>query len=320
LKHKTRRRKTAFRNKLLHVFAALALTLACIIAYFTLNQQSQTMIDLTPKAAIVDHLSLTQPNPNFSQTTQAIIGETGMPVDYYPGEQVTVDFYRNLPLHNYKIIVFRVHSTGECSVEDVPPFVVFFTSEEYSNVKYISEQLDMRLVYVNFPERISAQLSGYFGVTPSFIKNSLSRNFNNTIIIAMGCDGLKYTSMAEAFIEKGAKVYIGWNGAVSAHHTDMATERLLRKLIKEKLTIKEAVKETMKEVGPDKIYNSTLTFYPQTYEAGNYVIQTSNFNNIFHERESMFYINFLASATTVSFRFKKTSKIPCKVHTTLRFL
>lgn len=310
LEHKTlKRRKKAFRKRLAYVFVALALTLACIIAYFTLNPQSQTMIDLTPKAAIVDHLSLTQPNPNFSQTAQAIIGETGLPVDYFPGEQVTVDFYRKLPLHNYKLIIFRVHSTGECSVEDVPPFVVFFTSEEYSNVKYISEQSDMRLVYVNFPERISAQLPGYFGVTPSFIKNSLSRNFNDTIIIAMGCDGLKYTSMAEAFIEKGAKVYIGWNGPVSAHHTDTATEYLLRKLIEEKLTIKEAVKETMKEVGPDRIYNSTLSFYPQTSEAENYVIQASNTNNVFYERESMVYINFLASVTTASFRLKKTFKI-----------
>jgi hypothetical protein len=57
--------------------------------------------------------------------------------------------------------------------------------------------------------------------------------------------------MAEAFTLKGAKVYIGWKGSVSATHTDTATISLLQHLITEKQTIKQAVENTMKEVGTD---------------------------------------------------------------------
>jgi hypothetical protein len=261
------------KNKLAYIFLAFALILACFLVYYYLNQPNQIVFDPTPKAAIVDHLSLSQPNPNFSQTIRALINETGLPVDYYPSEEVTVDFYRNLPMHNYKIIIFRVHSTGECTVEGVSPFIVFFTSEEYSNTKHVAEQLDMRLVYVNFPEN---KPPGYFGITPLFVKNSINGRFNDTVIIVMGCDGMKYPTMAEAFIEKGAKAYIGWNGSVTASHTDQATTLLLQKLIIEKQTIEEAVKSTMEEVGPDPIDKSVIAFYPAAVASHNVSFHTSS--------------------------------------------
>jgi hypothetical protein len=87
----------------------------------------------------------------------------------------------------------------------------------------------------------------------------------------MGCDSLRYTDMAQAFIEKGAKAYIGWNGSVSASHTDIATTRLLQHIITQKQTIKQAIENTMKEVGIDPTYKSQLTYYPTN--AGQYTIK-----------------------------------------------
>lgn len=268
---KVKSKKQLLGKRLTYVFVAIAAILSCFLIYFGLNLQNPTPVDKTPKAAIVDHLSISQPNNTFSQTIQALINETGLEVDYYPGEEVTVDFYRNLPLHNYKLILFRVHSTGECTVEDFPPFIVFFSSEEYSNMKHVSDQLATQLVYVNFPE---AEPPGYFGITPLFITDRVNGRFNDTIIVAMGCDGLKHTTMAEAFIEKGAKVYIGWNGPVAASHTDKATTCLLRKLITEKQCMEEAVNETMKEVGPDPVNESILAFYPETAASHNIPLNT----------------------------------------------
>jgi hypothetical protein len=95
--------------------------------------------------------------------------------------------------------------------------------------------------------------------------------FNDTTVIMMGCYGLEYPSMAEAFIEKGAQVYIGWNGTVSADHTDEATINLLKHLILEKQAIGQAVENTMKENGEDPIDKSILTYYP--YEVGERTIQ-----------------------------------------------
>ena len=170
------------------------------------------------------------------------------------------------PCRINKIILFRVHSTTECSVEDQPPFVVFFTSEEYNTISHVGDQLAMRVVYVNFPEPHQST-TGYFRITLSFIKESINRRFNESIIVAMGCDSLKYTSMAEAFIERGAKAYIGWTGPVSSSHTDKATSHLLQKLIIENRTLGKAFQETMMKVGPDPFHNSTLAFHRD--EAGN---------------------------------------------------
>jgi len=97
--------------------------------------------------------------------------------------------------------------------------------------------------------------------------------FNNTVIIMMGCEGLSNTIMAEAFIEKDAKAYTGWDGPVSADHTDEATIFLLQQLITQKRTISEAMEEVMKEIGHDPEFNSNdLLYYP--IDAGDYTILT----------------------------------------------
>jgi hypothetical protein len=210
------------------------------------------------KAAIVDHLSLTAPNETFVQTAANILTKANYTVDYYSGEKVTVDFYRNLPMGRYNLIILRVHSALDAN--DKPPLALF-TWELLDSRKHANEQLTDQVQGVAFlPYRPGDK--SYFGVVPKFIRSSVNGEFSNSIIIAMGCNGLTYTDMAQAFIEKGARAYIGWNGSVSAPHTDQATARLLQHLIAEKQTIKQAVDETMNEVGPDPVYNSLLTYYP----------------------------------------------------------
>jgi hypothetical protein len=258
-KHRAARsRKSLLYRRLAYVAAAMVALIIIGLLVYSLSPKSPSIIDRTPKIAIVDHLSAMWPDPEFNRTIQGILNQTRLKVDYYPSEDVTVDFYRNLPLHNYKLIIFRVHSTATCSVKGQPPFVVLFTSENYSSMAHVSEQEDMRVVYVKFPN--ITQL--YFGITPTFVQNSMEGRFNDTVIIAMGCQSLNQTTMAEAFIQKGAKAYIGWNGSVSASYTDQATACLLRHLIVENQTIKEAVNETMNEVGPDPSDKSILMFYP----------------------------------------------------------
>ena len=238
--------------------AVVACALVGFLVYYALGPKKPTIIDTTPKIAIVDQLSTQWPDQTFNQTIQGILNQTGLKVDYYPSEDVTVDFYRDLPKHNYKLIIFRVHSTAESSVEGTPPFVAFFTSENFTNLRHVSEQMDMRLVYVKFQDIETF----YFGITPLFVTGSMEGKFNDTVIIAMGCDGLRYDTMAEAFIQKGAKAFISWNGSVSIDHTDEATVSLLRHLITEHQTVEDAVMQTMNEVGPDPADRSILLFYP----------------------------------------------------------
>ena len=213
------------------------------------------------KAALVDHLSLTFPNQSFIDNTTEILEQAGYTVDYYPGEEVTVEFYRNLPTHNYDIIILRVHSAAVTleGNEIVEPPVCFFTSENYSQTRYAREQWDRQLAIAFYP---ASEPLYYFGIAPKFVTTSMNGKFQNTTVIMMGCEGLNNTKMAEAFVEKGAKAYIGWGDSVSAYHTDTATIQLLKHLITEKQTVEQAVENTMKEVGPDPAYNSILLYYP----------------------------------------------------------
>jgi len=261
--------------------AIIAISSFLIYSYLNPSQnQTTTSQPFQLRAAIVDQGSLSPaagPNPVFIETATNILKQAGHTVNYYPSEEVTVEFYRNLPTHGYDLIILRVHSALE-SYEKVSP-VVLFTSEPYSITQYVLEQLQDRVVAVAYSTEEVERGIIYFGIKPSFIKHSMEGAFNNTTIIMMGCDGLKYQTMAEAFIQKGAKVYISWGGGVSASHTDLATTQLLKHLITEKQTIKQAVTETMKEVGPDPEYGSILLYYPDTL-VDNYIIPNiaSNLN------------------------------------------
>lgn len=243
-----------------------------------LNQPStsQTVSSTTePKSAIVDQLSLTFPNQTFIQTATNTLKQAGYTVDYYPGEKVTVEFYRNLPTHGYGLIILRVHSSATSPERTEGP-VALFTSERYDRSKHVYEQLTDQLVGVAFSQDEMKEGITYFGINPPFVTQGMNGKFQNTIIIMMGCEGLDNTLMAEAFVEKGAKVYISWNQPVSASRTDTATTHLLQHFLIEKLTLKHSVQETFKEVGFDPIYKSLLIYYP--LEVGEQTIENINGN------------------------------------------
>jgi len=271
IKEKVRDERTRERRSGMVVTAAILVVIISVSGFFIYSMLFSSDEGVLPeptsqfrsansssevKAAIVDHLSLTAPNETFVQTAANILTKANYTVDYYSGEKVTVNFYRNLPTGGYKLIILRVHS----ALDPEPPLALF-TSEPMDSRKHVGELLTDQLTGVVFyPYKSGSKV--YFGILPKFIKLSMESTLQNSMIIAMGCDGLTYTEMAEAFIQKGAKTYIGWNGSVSASHTDQATARLLQHLIAEKQTIKQAVDETMNEVGLDPVYNSLLTYYP----------------------------------------------------------
>jgi hypothetical protein len=215
-----------------------------------------------PKAAIVDQLSLTLPNPVFVQQATALLQQAGYEVDYLPGEEVTVDFFRNLPARGYEYLILRVHSSATLREEGRAASTentVLFTGEPWSQTKYLEDQEARHLALTHYSADDPAY---YFGITPDFIGSRVKGNFHGATIILMGCDGLKSESAARAFVDRGAKAVMGWDGSVSAEHTDAATERLLQHLVVDKLGTQEAVRRTMTEVGPDPQYGSELVYYP----------------------------------------------------------
>jgi hypothetical protein len=255
--------------------AALAGALVAVSAFLVVGRLNQRPAQ--PKAAIVDQLSLTFPNPTFVDSATSMLEKAGYAVDYYPGEEVTVDFYRDLPSHGYKLIILRAHSAvpgKDLAIQgEAPPATVqrvaaaiaedsvLFTSEPYSKTSYLDEQEALRL----FPVQYYGDTPGsswYFAIASRFIRSSMRGEFDGTTIVLVGCSGLTFDRTAAALVEKGARAVVGWTNLVSADHTDAATERLLEYLLTKGLTTEQAVARTMTEVGPDPSYGSVLRIYP----------------------------------------------------------
>jgi hypothetical protein len=213
-------------------------------------------------------------NPTFKNSCTNILETAGFNVTYYPGENVTLDFYKNFAWQDYGLIVLRVHSAIIYGLGDNKSLCLF-SSELLNESKfntpsapYYEDVLDHRVVEAYFNETEQKEGIIYFAIAPGFIEKYAT--FHNTVVIIMGCDGLKYNTTAGVFIYRGAKVCIGWDGFVSTSHTDNATTCLLQHLAQGD-TVEEAVNKTMSEVGSDKLYNSSLKYYPQP--AGSYTIQ-----------------------------------------------
>ena len=221
-----------------------------------------------PRAAIVDQLSLTYPNPSFVQNARSTLERAGYQVEYFPGEETDVDFYQHLPTHGYEVLILRVHSAVNEGEDGGADGVSLFTSEAFTEEKLKAYESRYALSSGSWRSALNANYyvgddsKWYFGITPDFIRSRTTGRFKGTLVIAMGCYGLRTEGTARAFVEKGAATVIGWDKSVSAGHTDTATQQLLQYLFVEKIPPEQATELTMKEVGADPTFGAELRSYP----------------------------------------------------------
>jgi hypothetical protein len=250
---------------------AVFLILLMIIISTACSSPQEVTSTLEPKlrkAALVDQIALTNPNPEFTEQALAYLSEAGFSTDVYEGEDITVEFYRTLPEKGYQLILFRTHATNVLN-ERIPGGPVFlFTSEVYDKNRYVKEQLANRIGRTKIfydPSTGSGPSDDsplYFAIVAGFVRHEMEGHFDDTLIIIGGCQSLGTPDLAEAFIERGASAVIGWNDWVDLSHNDQALLTLLRRLTEE-LTLEQAVRKTMNEIGPDPAYDSTLTYLKQ---------------------------------------------------------
>ena len=208
------------------------------------------------RAAIVDQLSETGPPPVFAERATNILERAGYAVEYFPQQVATVEFYRYLQTRGYGVIIFRAHSSrlvGEWNGKPMGEALIW-TSEPFDPGRYVEERRQLRLTRVYAYEGTP----WYFGIGAGFVRSSMRGDFNGTTIIMMGCDGLNGDVTARAFLDRGARAVISWDGDVGVGHTDAATERLLRKLFAEGLPVDQAVEGTNAELGPDPVFGAEL--------------------------------------------------------------
>jgi hypothetical protein len=227
-------------------------------------------------AAILDQLSSRTPNQDFANKAASLLSDAGYNVDYYPGDTVNVDAYRNLASHGYKIVVLRAHSAVprkdlslptnvdpavlQKIMDQIGDDVLLFTAEPYDGKTYLEDQKALRLFPVVYAGDDMSKT--YFAVSAGFIESNMQGQFDGTIVILMGCSSLATDKTAAAFIDRGAGAVVGWSDTVSPDHTDQATEALLEHLLKDHMTPQQAVDKVNADLGPDPEYNSVMKAYP----------------------------------------------------------
>jgi len=212
-------------------------------------------------AVIVDQLALTYPNAEFVDEATQTLREAGYAVDYVPGEDVTVDFYRDLPAQDYDMVVLRIHAARSKNNQSGSEILLpeLFTAEPYSPSEYTWEREQGYLGPVAYDEDADET---FFGIGPAFVAARMRGDFDGATVVMMGCSGLISDQMGEAFVRRGAGVFISWDDLVSAAHTDAATLSLLGHMLVDELSPNDAAAATMEDVGPDPYYDSVLRSYP----------------------------------------------------------
>jgi hypothetical protein len=219
------------------ILLAMILAVLVVLGLILSNAFLQPEAKFPQTAVIVDQLGTAFPNPYFVSNVTSTLQAHGFRVDYY-NDSLNVDFFRSLASSNYGIVVLRAHS----ALRNDSSTVDLFTNEKYVVGEHQGEVDDGKLTKAEF-----TYVPGeyYFALSSLFVEN-LQGSFPHSIIIGMGCESLIRgdNPLAEAFVGKGAKAYIGWSDIVFPNDTDSETMNLLSAMLDENKTLGDAVGST----------------------------------------------------------------------------
>jgi len=239
----SKRKKSTQRKGILKNKKLIAIPIISVIIIVSISIVSFTLFQ-TPskfslKAAIVDQLEQHFQNDTFRETVTNILTDAGFNTTYYDYEAVNVTFYQELAKKDYGIIILRSHS----ALRNDNSTVDLFTSEIYNNQSYRQMWADGYLSEGKYLFEPNSNTT-YFAVTSKLIEN-LDGNFPRSVVIAMGCWSLRLETdqLAQAFLNKGAEVYIGWNNVILPKDTDRETINLLEMLVTQNKPLAQAVSQ-----------------------------------------------------------------------------
>jgi hypothetical protein len=192
------------------------------------------------------------PHPQFVREIRRIMNQSGYGFDYFSEGAATLDFFFNLPNQGYSIIILRVEGVN-IRVGDASS-VAFATSDQYGGSQRVSDQVRNDLGV------IEANGHTYFAMTSKAISRLMCGRFSGTTLLVMSCNSLSDSSLAQAFIDKGAKSFIGWNGSITIVHDDRVFTAVTA-LLTVGVQAGSAVQYASNLFGPDPIWGGTLSSY-----------------------------------------------------------
>ncbi len=218
------------------------------------------------KAVIIDQLYRDIPNPRYQNQTMSYLLDAGYDVDLYTTEDITIDFYKELPLMDYEFILFRTHSLA---IYGKNPSEWIFSGEKYSNKVHISETLSGQLSpgvpfivtedqTITYSEALSER---HFMIGPKFIDESMVGQFPGSVIILGGCETMPHELLAEALVKRGASSVIGWNELINSSKNDRVMTSLLEEILVNGLEIDQAIDLVTDDFKNDKKFSLKLKHY-----------------------------------------------------------
>jgi hypothetical protein len=248
---KSSHRRFSKKTLIIAVVSVIIILLTCVfwISWPFASQQTQDGANANvPRAAILDGLYDKSPNETLIENIAQYLSNAGYTVDVYRGVNVTIDLLRDVG--GYKLLILRLHSAVHTD-----NFLYVFSGEEYTESKYVDEQLAgaVRKAYT-----FNESEPPYFALNSVFIGKRNPKGLNGTTLIMGGCNGTAKPYVIQRFFQEGVKVYISWDGYVNLPHSDEATLRLVKAMCVEGLSSEAAVEKVKREVGPDPTYGSQL--------------------------------------------------------------
>ena len=222
------------------------------------------------RAAIIDQVHNDLPNFELQAGAQRMLEDAGYQVDLYTTDEITVDFYKNLPSMNYHFILIRSHG-GEDPNYEYPTRL--FTGEKFSSEKYTAEQI-YRQVGFGFPiyleefEELKESDQGfydnaYFTIGSKMVDDGMVGTFPDSIIIVGGCQSAKSNDLMESLVRRGASQVLGWYGTIETKDNDRAMIWLLEEILVKEVPLLDAVDELNEEMVLDfKYLNKLKLFIP----------------------------------------------------------
>lgn len=283
--------KNFFGLKVIITILSLAITVS-IIAIFLHDTAEANIVDSSdniPKAVIIDQLYDDIQNEWLHESVSALLEGAGYQVDIFTTKDITVDFYKKLPLQNYKFVIVRSHGVADINDQNS---VALFTGEKYVTDKYISEQLfgqikkGAPLVEVNFftngsdsqwvkvndtystltvpANAITTSDEEYFLITPTFVDTAMEGKFSQTIFVLSGCSTMNTDTMAKSLIRRGASSVVGWDNTVGSADNDFAILALLNRVLVDKMKMEDAIDSIMNDLPIERMkYPTRLQVYSE---------------------------------------------------------
>jgi hypothetical protein len=224
-----------------------------------------------PLAVIIDQLHDSIPNLYFQEKATQYLELAGYQVDIFTTQDITIDFYKNLPSMNYKYIVIRTHGLEDPKYNNG---TFLFTGEKYSVNKFIPEQLSGQVgkgapIYELERSQIKEEELDldermYFLVGSKLVDELMVGKFPDSVILIGGCESVRNKDLAKSLILRGASEIVGWDRTIGSIENDRIMLAFLEKTLVDKEKIQDAVIELNDKYSSDLQFSSELNYVYRT--------------------------------------------------------